>query len=99
MDPFGHPDLQRLGRSLRNRLDDTLAAEQEAARSAALRRRSLRDRLIESADRAEWVMVGTADGQSVAGIVVAVGVDHVVLADDTRERYVALGHIVLMEPR
>ena len=26
MDPFGHPDLQRLGRSMRNQLDETLDA-------------------------------------------------------------------------
>lgn len=99
VDPFGHPDLQRLGRTLRNRLDDTLIAEQEAARSAALRRRTLRDRLIESADREERVVVGTSDGHALSGVVIAVGVDHLVLADDVRERYVALAHIVTLESR
>ena len=99
MDPFGHPDLERLGRSLRNRLDDTLVAEQEAARSAALRRRTLRDRLIESSDRSERVVLGTTDGMAWSGTVGAVGVDHVVLHGDVGERYVMLAHIVSLEAR
>ena len=99
MDPFGHPDLQRLGRSLRNRLDETLAAEHEAARSAALRRRTMRDRLIESCDRSERVIVATTDGNITSGVVMAVGVDHVVLDDGVGERYVMLAQVVTMESR
>lgn len=99
MDPFGHPDLQRLGRSLRHRLDDTLTAEQEAARSAALRRRTLRDRLIESCDRSERIVLGMVDGHAASGTVAAVGVDHVVLVEGSAEQYVMLAHIVSMEPR
>ena len=99
MDPFSHPDLEQLGRTLRVRLDETLDAEQSAARSAALRRRTLRDRLIESEDRGEVVVLGASDGQVYNGIVSAVGVDHVVLRESGREFFVALPHIVSMEAR
>jgi hypothetical protein len=99
MDPFSHPDLERLGRAMRGRLDDTLDAEQSAARSAALRRRTLRDRLIESEDRAEEVVLSSTDGQVYRGNVLAVGVDHVVLTESGRDRFVALVHVVSMEAR
>ncbi len=99
MDPFSHPDLEQLGRSLRGRLDETLDAEQAAARSAALRRRTLRDRLIESEDRGEEVVLGAADGHVYRGSVAAVGIDHVVLTESGRERFVALTHVVSMEAR
>lgn len=99
MDPFSHPDLARLGRDLRSRLDDTLEAEQEAARSAAQRRMSLRDRLILSADKSELVLLSTADGHIYRGVVTAVGTDHVVVEDSGSARYVSTAHIVTMEPR
>ncbi len=99
MDPFSHPDLERLGRTLRVRLDETLDAEQSAARSAALRRRTLRDRLIESEDRGEEVVLGGTDGHVYRGSVTAVGIDHVVLRDSNRDRFVALAHVVSMEAR
>ncbi len=99
MDPFGHPDLQRLGRTLRNRLDETLESEQEAARSAAFRRRTIRDRLIEAEDRGERMILATTDGQVTSGTVTAVGVDHVVLSDGVRDRYIAIGHLVTLEGR
>ncbi|RLE16018.1 MAG: hypothetical protein DRJ28_02625 [Actinobacteria bacterium] len=97
MDPFGHPDLERLGRALRDRLDETLDAEQSAARSAALRRRTLRDRLIESEDRGEDVVLGGSDGHVYRGCVSAVGIDHVVLTESGHDRFVALAHVVSME--
>ncbi len=99
MDPFSHPDLEQLGRALRDRLDETLDAEQSAARSAVLRRRTLRDRLIESEDRGEDIVLSTSDGQVYRGNVEAVGVDHVVLRETSRERFVALTHVVSMESR
>jgi hypothetical protein len=99
MDPFSHPDLTQLGRSLRSTFDDTLDAEQEAARTAAARRMSLRDRLILSADRSEVVLLSTTDGHMYRGIVSAVGVDHVVVEDAGSARYVSLAHIVTAEPR
>ena len=99
MDPFGHPDLARLGRSLRNRLDDTLDAEQSAARAAARRRRTLRDRLLDSEDRTEQIVLSTSDGHVYRGIVDAVGVDHAVLIDGDVERFVAITHIVTLEFR
>ncbi len=99
MDPFGHPDLDRLGRSLRHALDETLNAEQDAARAAAIRRRTLRDRFMESEDRTELVRVGLVDGHMVGGLVTGVGVDHVILLDDGVERFVSLAHVVSMERR
>jgi hypothetical protein len=97
MDPLGHPDLVRLGRSLRNRLDDTLDAEQSAARAAARRRRTLRDRLLDAEDRTEQVVLSTSDGHVYRGVVDAVGVDHVVLIDGDLERFVGIAHIVTLE--
>jgi hypothetical protein len=99
MDPMGHPDLVRLGRTLRNRLDDTLDAEQTAARAAARRRRTLRDRLLDSEDRTERVVLTTADGQMHRGVVEAVGVDHVVVIDGSAERFIAINHIITVEAR
>ena len=99
MDPMGHPDLVRLGRSLRNRLDDTLDAEQAAARAAARRRRTLRDRLLDSEDRTENVVLTTADVHLHRGIVDAVGVDHVVIVDGDIERSISIAHIVTVEAR
>ncbi len=99
MDPFSHPDLESLGRALRVRLDETLDAEQSAARSAALRRRTLRDRLIESEDRSEQVLLSGSDGQLYRGDVHAVGIDHVVLREGDREQFISLSHIVAMEAR
>jgi len=97
LDPLRHPDLERLGRSLRDRLDDTLEAEQEAARTAALRRRTIRDRLLEAEDRVEHVILSTSDGHFYRGTVDAVGIDHVVVLDGDIERFIALAHIVALE--
>jgi hypothetical protein len=99
VDPFNHPDLARIGRDLRTRLDDTLDAEQEAARSAAMRRMSLRDRLILSEDRGERVLVSTVDGHMYRGVVRSVGLDHVSLEETATLRYIALSHVVAFEAR
>lgn len=99
MDPLRHPDLEQLGRSLRHRLDDTLEAEQSAARASARRRRTLRDRLLEAEDRIEQVVLSMVDGNLYRGTVDAVGVDHVVILDGDVERYVASAHITAIEVR
>jgi Protein of unknown function (DUF2642) len=99
VDPFGHPDLQRLGRSMRHQLDETLDAEQAAARSAARRRMTIRDRLLESEDRTERVVLSTSDGHVYRGVVEAVGIDHVVVRDGDVDRYLAIAHIVSLEAR
>jgi hypothetical protein len=80
-------------------LDDTLDAEQEAARSAAMRRMSLRDRLILSEDRSERVLLSTADGHMYRGVVRSVGLDHVSLEETATVRYIALSHVVAFEAR
>ncbi len=97
MDPFSHPDLERLGRTLRDRLDETLIAEQSAARAAARRRSSLRDRLLEAEDRRDAIVMSATDGHTYRGVVDAVGLDHVVLADAGRSTYVAIAHVVSMD--
>jgi len=99
MDPFSHPDLAQIGRSLRSKLDETLDAEQEAARASALRRMSLRDRLIIAEDRTETIVLGTVDGHLIRGAVSSVGLDHVVVRDSSVVRWIAIAHIVSVEVR
>ena len=99
MDPQQHPDLARLGRKLRERLDDTLEAEQHAARAAALRRRTLRDRLSEAEDRAEAVVIAASDGHLYRGTITTVGTDHLVMADGAAQRFISLDHLVAVEFR
>lgn len=97
MEPSGHPDLVRLGRSLRDRMDGTLEAEMEAARSSARRRRSLRDLLLLAEDAGAEVRLTAADGLSHAGRVAAVGSDHVEIASGRTRRIVALAQVVSVE--
>jgi len=99
VDPFGHPDLEHLGRTLRTRLDETLDAEQAAARSAARRRKTLRDVCLDAEDRTADIVLATVDGHVTRGLVTAVGVDHVVVVDAGLERFVALAHVVTVECR
>ena len=95
LDPMRHPELARLGRTLRRRIDDTLDAEQAAAEAAARRRRSLRDILLSAEDRTDALIVATTDGVTRIGVVTAVGVDHLVLADEGgASTIVALDHVV-----
>ena len=96
-DPLRHPDLVRLGRSLRDQLDETLDAEQHAARSAARRRRTLRETLLTAEDRGRTARVSAADGEIYRGVVHAVGADHVVLRDGPTERIVVLAYIVALD--
>ena len=94
-DPLrSHPDLRALGARLRLEMDETLRAEQFAARVSARRRSTLRDRLLLAEDRGERLHVAVADGTDVPGIVIAVGADHVVVADQGRQCWVALHHVV-----
>lgn len=97
VDPLHHPDLTRLGRRLRNELDDTLEAEQLAARAVARRRRTVRDLLLAAEDQGRVAVLSGSDGQLYRGVVDAVGADHVVLVDESRERVVALAHVVGFE--
>lgn len=99
MDPLRHPDLERLGRRLRDRLEETLEAEQRAARAVAVRRSSLRDRLLDAEDTAEPMRLTTTDGQVFGGWIVGVGADHVIVEDGEWERIVVIDHIVSMEVR
>ena len=89
-----HPDLRALGRRLRLEMDETLRAEQYAARVSAQRRTTIRDRFLMAEDRAERLNIEVVDGTDISGTVVAVGVDHVVIADQHRHCWVALAHVV-----
>jgi hypothetical protein len=97
VDPAQHPDLIQLGRTLRRQLEDTLEAELEAARAAALRRRSVRDLLLEIEDNRGRICVTTTDGVARVGDVVSVGIDHVQLESHGQRLIVALDHIVGFE--
>lgn len=89
-----HPDLQALGRRLRIEMDETLRAEQYAARVSARRRSTIRDRFLMAEDRAERLNIEVVGGSDICGTIVAVGVDHVVVADGRRHCWVALAHVV-----
>lgn len=94
-DPLAdHPDLRALGRRLRLEMDETLRAEQYAARVSAQRRTTIRDRFLMAEDRAERLNIEVVDGTDISGTIVAVGVDHVVVADRLRHCWVALAHVV-----
>ena len=91
-----HPDLAALGKRLRHEMDETLRAEQHAARVSAQRRSTIRDRALLAEDRAERVELEVAGGSVVAGLVLAVGADHLVLSGGGPRCWVALAHIVTM---
>lgn len=97
METNGHPDLIRLGRSLRERMDRTLEAEMEAARSAALRTRTMRDLLLDAEDRRSFVRVTSSGGDVHAGTVIAVGADHVEIGHPDGSVVVAVCHVVAIE--
>ncbi len=78
-------------------MDETLDAEQSAARSAARRRRTLRDLFLDLEDRAGRALVWADDGRCYRGTVLAVGVDHAELAGEEGRRAVALTHVVAVE--
>lgn len=78
-------------------MDETLDAEQSAARSASRRRRTLRDLFLDLEDRADPAVIWTADGRCHRGTVRAVGVDHAELAGDDGPRVVALSQVVALE--
>ena len=92
-----HPDLVRLGRDLRDQLDETLDAEQHAARSAARRRRTMRDLLLTAEDREQVARISCADGHLYRGTVQAVGADHVALQDGAAQRIIALTYVVAID--
>jgi len=97
LEPNGHPDLVHIGRILRERMDRTLDAEMEAARAAARRSRTVRDVLLTAEDRGNRVFVTSADGATHAGVITAVGPDHLEITHDGRRRLVLLAHVVGIE--
>ena len=91
---FAHPDLAAIGKRLRTELDETLRAEQHAARVSAQRRSTLRDRLLLAEDRAECVDLDLTGGGFESGAVLAVGADHVIVSGHPGPCWVAIHHIV-----
>lgn len=77
-------------------MDETLRAEQHAARVSAQRRSTIRDRLLLAEDRAERLNIEVVDGSDIHGIVLAVGADHVVMGRDGQQCWIALQHVVAM---
>ncbi len=97
LDPLRHPDVVEVSRKLRRQLEQVLDAEQRAAAVVARRSRTLRDRLLDAEDRGELVVVHCSAGRSWSGRVVAVGADHVVVAQHTTDRFILLHHIAALE--
>ena len=80
-------------------MDRTLDAEMDAARATALRRRSVRDRLLEAEDRSAVLTISTSDGLVHRGVVNAVGSDHVELMNAGAGIAIAIQHITTIEER
>ena len=93
-EPINHPDLVELAQRMRQQLHAVLRAEQEAAAASRLRRRVVRDRLLEAEDRAEQITVFDVAGGTRSGTVTSVGADHVVLDETT---FVLLAHAATIE--
>jgi len=96
-EPAHHPDLAELGRSLRARMDRTLDAEMSAARAAARRRRTMRDRLLDAEDASMSVTIRIVDGSMHRGTIEAVGVDHLDLRCIDGSRTIAVSAISTLE--
>ena len=86
-----HPDLISIGDTMRARWERVAIAEQEAAEAIRIRRRSIRDRLIDAANRGEWVCIHTHHGKAWRGRVKGMGSDHVLIGQ--RPVFVALRSI------
>ena len=99
MEANAHPDLVHIGRLLRDRMDRTLEADMQAARSAARRTRTMRDLLLTAEDRSGKLFATTTDGALHSGVVLAVGSDHIELSGSNAPRIVALSQIVSFEVR
>lgn len=97
MDPLRHPDLVEVGRRLRSTFDRAAAADLEAARLAHARARSLRDLLLEWEDLGHRLRVSVGDRELGPMLVLAVGRDHVLLADGGRAVAVPLPAITRVE--
>lgn len=89
-----HPDLRALARRLQVEMDETLRAEQYAARVSARRRSTMRDRFLMAEDRAERLNIEVIDGSDICGTIAAVGIDHVVVTDRGTQCWVALQHVI-----
>lgn len=89
-----HPDLRALSRRLRLEMDETLRAEQYAARVSARRRSTIRDRFLMAEDRAERLNIEVVGGADICGTIAAVGIDHVVVTDRGTQCWVALPHVI-----
>jgi hypothetical protein len=95
--PEDHPDLRDLGRTLQQRLDRILEAEQAAAATLARRSTTFRDRLLDSEDQPGRIAITTRTGARFEGALVTVGVDLVEIHDGVRSTILAFDQIVAVE--
>ncbi len=65
--------------------------------ASSRRLRTIRDRLIEAEDRQESALAYGSDGQLYRGLVTSVGVDHIVLDDNGKRRFLLVGQLVGIE--
>ena len=77
----GHPDLEKFGRLAREKFDEALQYEQEAALLQVRRLGTLRDRLMDAEDAELTVKIWVKGGHLCEGIPSVVGQDHVELGD------------------
>ena len=79
MDSLRHPDLVEISTKIKQTLDAVLHAEQTAAVVARQRQRNLRDVVLELEDRSCSVRISTTGQRWPAGVIVGVGIDHLLL--------------------
>lgn len=98
MDSLRHPDLVELSAKMKRALEAVLHAEQTAAQVARKRQRSLRDVVLEFEDRGQPVRVSTAGQRWPVGVIVGVGLDHLMLRLNTEPVLIAFHSIQSIEP-
>lgn len=96
-DPLRHPDLIEMSRRLRDRFNEVLAAEQEAAATTRRRQLTLRERLLDAEDRGDRVTMRLAAGTAIEGTLGAVGADHVVVEQPAGSVVIAFRHLAAIE--
>lgn len=98
MDSLRHPDLVEISTKMKRTLDAVLQAEQAAAEVARQRQRTLHDVVLEFEDRSCPVRISTAGQRWPAGVIVGVGIDHLLLKLDAEPVLIFFHAISSIEP-
>jgi hypothetical protein len=98
MDSLRHPDLVEISTKMQRTLDAALQAEQAAANVAQRRQRSVREVALELEDRASKVRISTAGQRWPAGIIVGVGLDHLLIKMTSEPVLISFHAIQSIEP-